>query len=198
MNREHLDQLLHQALETELNGEQVYVTAISCAVDDDLRKEWEKYLDETRDHHRILRDVFAVAGLDPVEETPGRAVVRYKAQALIAAMEMAKSDATPEEAQLVAAECVVEAETKDHQNWGLINRASKTVEGPLRSALSKAFEQVGEQEAEHLFHTQGWARELWIDYLGMEAAIPPPEEQKKVKTKIGAGRAEHDRQDYTG
>jgi hypothetical protein len=30
----------------------------------------------------------------------------------------------------------------------------------------------------------------------MEAALPPPEEEKSVKTKIGAGRAEHERNDY--
>jgi hypothetical protein len=31
---------------------------------------------------------------------------------------------------------------------------------------------------------------LWISSLGMEAVLPPPEEQKDVKTAIGAARAE--------
>jgi hypothetical protein len=35
----------------------------------------------------------------------------------------------------------------------------------------------------------GWARELWIETLGMPAVIPPPEEEKEVKTAIGAARA---------
>ena len=35
----------------------------------------------------------------------------------------------------------------------------------------------------------GWARELWIESLGMPAVLPPPEEEKKVKTAIGAARA---------
>ena len=35
----------------------------------------------------------------------------------------------------------------------------------------------------------GWTRELWIESLGMPAVIPPPEEEKDVKTAIGAARA---------
>jgi hypothetical protein len=35
-------------------------------------------------------------------------------------MEMARGAGNPQAAQLVAAECVVEAETKDHMNWELI------------------------------------------------------------------------------
>ena len=46
-----------------------------------------------------------------------------------------------------------------------------------------------EQEDEHLYHTAGWGRELSIKALGMPAVLPPPEEQKEVKTAIGAARA---------
>ncbi len=196
MNRSQLDELLYQAMETELGGEQVYLTAIECAKNEDLREEWQGYLDETRTHQEILRRVFEVAGLDPDTETPGRKVVRHKGEALVAAMKMAKAEAGAEAAQLVAAECVVEAETKDHQNWDLLDRVAGEVGGELGKALAEAAGEVGEEEAEHLFHTQGWARELWLDSLGVPAALPPPEEEKSVKTKIGAGRAEHQREDY--
>lgn len=196
MNRKHLDELLYQAMETELGGEQVYLKALECVQNRDLRKEWQKYLDETREHQEILKRIFKAAKLDPDTETPGRKVVRHKAQALVEAMDVALSEAGPEAAQLVAAESVVEAETKDHQNWELITRCAGATTGELASELRKAYDQVGEQEAHHLFHTQGWARELWIDFLGMEAAMPPPEEEKKVKTQIGAARAEQERGDY--
>jgi hypothetical protein len=33
-------------------------------------------------------------------------------------------------------------------------------------------------------------RELWLKSLGIKAVLPPPEEQKQVKTAIGAARAE--------
>lgn len=197
MKRQQLDELLYQALETELGGEQVYMKALECAQNDDLRQEWEKYLEETRTHQEILGRIFEAAGLDRETESPGRAVVRHKAESLIAAMDMALSDAGPEAAELVAAESVVEAETKDHQNWELLARVADEVNGELKEALSEAYDEVGEQEAEHLFHTQGWARELWLQSLGMAAALPPPEEEKSVKTQIGAARAEQQRDDYT-
>jgi len=38
------NELLYQALETEKGGIQVYETAIQCAVNKELKEEWEKYL----------------------------------------------------------------------------------------------------------------------------------------------------------
>jgi hypothetical protein len=58
------------------------------------------------------------------------------------------------------------------------------------SAVNKAHEEVEEQEDQHLYHSQGWCRELWTQSLGMKAVLPPPEERKNVKTAIGASRAQ--------
>lgn len=196
MNEQSLHELLYQAMETELGGEQIYLKALECAKNEDLRGEWEKYLEETREHQKILERVFEAAGLDNDTDTPGRRIVRHKGEALIEAMDMALDDGSPEEAELVAAECVVDAETKDHHNWELLIRAAGAASGELASELQKAYDQVGEQEAHHLLHTRGFARELWIQFLGMEAVLPPPEEQKNVATEIGAARAEQQRDDY--
>ena len=195
MNDAQVRELLYQSLEVEIGGQSVYETAIQCAQNDDLKEEWQKYLDETRTHEVILRETFARIGLDPEVETPGRAVVRFKAQSLVRSMEMARAEGGPAAAQLVAAECVVEAETKDHQDWELIGRVAEDSTGEMRKALTEAYEQVEEQEDEHLYHTMGWARELWIESLGMPAVLPPPEEEKKVKTAIGASRAEQAREE---
>jgi ferritin-like metal-binding protein YciE len=196
MDRSHLEELLYQAIETELGGERLYQAAIENAVNSDLREEWQKYLDETRTHQDILQRVFDVAGLDIDTDSPGRAVVRQKGEALVSAVEAARQADDPNIGELVAAESVVEAESKDHQNWELLGRMVEHVDGDLKSALRDAYEEVAEQEAHHLFHTMGWARELWLDYLGVPAALPPPEEEKKVATQIGAGRAEHEREEY--
>ena len=67
--------------------------------------------------------------------------------------------------------------------------------GRRRKGGPEAHEEVEEQEDEHLYHTQGWARELWIQSLGMKAVIPPPEEEKDVKTAIGAARAKQARKE---
>lgn len=38
-------------------------------------------------------------------------------------------------------------------------------------------------------------RELWIESLGLPAVLPPPEEEKEVKTAIGAARAKKARKE---
>ena len=53
MERARLEELLLQSLETERGGVQVYETAVRCAQNDDLKKEWQKYLEETQNHERI-------------------------------------------------------------------------------------------------------------------------------------------------
>ncbi len=129
MKQDQINEILYQALETEMGGQKVYESAIGCAQNADLKKEWTKYLEETRTHEQILRQTFERIGLDAKKETPGRAVVRHKGQGLVQAMAMALKDGGPVAAQLVAAECVVEAETKDHQNWELIGRVAKELDG---------------------------------------------------------------------
>jgi rubrerythrin len=190
MKNEQVAELLYQALETEKGGIQIYETALKCVVNDDLRKEWEEYLEQTRNHEQIVLAVMEKLGLDPETETPGREVVRHIGESLVKAMDMALENAQERDAaQVVACECVVLAETKDHLNWGLIHEVAEKAKGEQRDALKAAYEQVEEQEDEHLYHTAGWARELWIESLGMPAVLPPPEEEKEVKTAIGAARA---------
>ena len=195
MKNEQLNQLLYEALETEMGGVQVYETAIRCAVNEDLKEEWVEYHEQTQKHEKVVRELFNKLGLDPAKETPGRQVVRHIGKSLVKAMEMALEAGKPEAAQIVAAECVVEAETKDHLNWELISQVAEKSKGEERKALKDALEQVEEEEDEHLYHTTGWTRELWIESLGLPAVLPPPEEEKDVKTAIGAARAKQARKE---
>jgi rubrerythrin len=195
MEDKNLKELLCQALETELGGVQIYTTALRCVVNEDLKQEWEEYLEQTQRHVEVVQDVLTSLGIDPKSNTPGRKVVRHIGESLVKAMEMALSGGEPEAAQIVAAECVVLAETKDHLNWELIGEAAKKLQGDSAKALKAAHQEVEDQEDEHLYHTQGWTRELWIESLGMKAVLPPPEEEKDVKTAIGAARAKKARAD---
>jgi rubrerythrin len=195
MKNEQLNQLLYEALETEQGGVKVYETAMRCAVNEDLKEEWEKYHEQTQNHEQIVRKLFDTFGLDPEKDTPGRQVVRHIGESLVQAMEMALESGKPEAAQIVAAECVVQAETKDHLNWELISQVAEKTKGEEGKALKSALEQVENEEDEHLYHTTGWTRELWIESLGLPAVIPPPEEEKDVKTAIGAARAKQSRKE---
>ncbi|CAB3835633.1 hypothetical protein LMG26684_01305 [Achromobacter mucicolens] len=192
-NADQIKELLYQSLETEIGGLAIYETAVSCAINEDLKKEWLGYLEETRTHRRVLLTVFEQLKLDPQAKSPGRDVVRHLGESLVKAMKMAISAGDPEAAQLVATECVVLAETKDHANWSLIGLIAEQQPGEQAKILKQAYDAVATDEDHHLYHTQGWSRELWIESLGFPAVLPPPEEVKKVETAIGASRAEQAR-----
>jgi hypothetical protein len=193
MERAQVEGLVYQALETELGGVQVYTTALKCAVNEDLKKEWQEYLEQTTRHAEVMKGVCEGLGLEAGRETPGRAIVRHKGESLVAAMEKALGAGDPVAAELVACECVVDAETKDHQNWELMRMASEKLEGDGARVLAEACDEVEDEEDEHLYHTMGWCRELWVQSLGLPAQLPPPEEEKDVKTAIGAARAKQAR-----
>ena len=109
-------------------------------------------------------------------------------------MNLAKQAGESAAAELVACECVVFAETKDHLNWELLGSAPKRRKGSWPPRFGSG-DEVEDEEDEHIYHSKGWCRELWIQSLGMEAVLPPPEEQKHVKTAIGAARAEQAREE---
>ena len=189
MKEEQLHELLYQALETEQGGLAVYATAMECVLNEDLKSEWEEYRDQTERHAAVLIDVMQKLGLDTEAEPPGRIVVRHIAEGLLQAMEMARESDSPDAAELVATECVVLAETKDHQNWELLGVCAEQATGEMKKLLSEAVQSVEDEEDEHLYHTAGWSRELWISSLGLPAVLPPPEEELRVRTAIGAARA---------
>ncbi len=189
MNQEQVIELLLGALEHERGGIQVYQTALECVQNDDLKEEFRKYLEQTRNHERILMDVCRKLEIMPDAMTPGRMIVRQMGESLVQAMTQAKATGKPDAAEIIACECVVLAETKDHMNWELVGQLARKGRGDGVEALQEAYDEVEDQEDEHLYHSRGWARELWIQALGMKAVLPPPEEKKKVKTEMDAARA---------
>jgi rubrerythrin len=195
MNQETVIDLLLQSLEHERGGIKVYEMALQCVQNSDLRGEFQKYLRETQNHERVLMDLCTALEIDPEAPTPGREVVRMMGASLVDAMRKAKSTAKPDAAEIVACECVVIAETKDHLDWELIGQIAENGQGDGVEALQNAYDEVEDQEDEHLYHSRGWCRELWVKALGMPAVLPPPEETRHVKTAIEAARAEQSRKE---
>ena len=182
-------ELLLQSLQHERGGVLVYQTALECVINRDLRGEWEKYLDQTRTHVQELTKVCELFGLDPKEMTPGCKVVEHTGKALVTSMKMALAAGNAAAAELVACECVVLAEVKDHADWQLLGKCAEAMDGSAADALRAAYERIEDEEDEHLYHSKGWARELWLKSLGLPAVFPPPEEQKDVKSAAEAARA---------
>jgi len=194
MNIEQVHELLLQSLEHERGGVKIYKSAIASAQRADLRSEWSKYLQQTQRHVDTLTDIVQVFGLDPHTTTPGTMIVRSNGNALLQAMEAARAIGNPAAAQIVAAECVVIAETKDHFDWELLGEVSKNLAGNEQQLLQQACEQIEDEEDEHLYHTQGWCRELWLESLGLDAELPPAEEKLDVTTAAEAQHAKETRQ----
>ncbi len=186
-------ELLLQALEHERGGVLVYSTALECVINDDLKEEWEKYLGQTERHVEILTNACLSVGVDPGMMTPGCQVVHHTGKSLVQAMKMALAAGDPAAAELVACDCVVLAETKDHANWQLLGECAKALTGAEAEALTAAYQQVEDEEDEHLYHTKGWCRELWLKALGLDAKLPPPEEERDVKSAAEAAKVQQER-----
>jgi hypothetical protein len=193
-SQQALEGLAYQLLETEMGGVAVYSAAVQCATNEEFRTELDKYMDQTIRHVAIARQLLEQLGLDPDARVPARQPVHLIALALVHAIEAAQRSGTPDEAQITAAECVVQAETKDHANWSLATMLSKQLTGPAAQALAAACEQVEKEEDHHLYHSMGWARELWIASLGLPAVLPPPEEERDVESMAAAARAKATRE----
>jgi hypothetical protein len=193
MQSTQLRELLLQSLEHERGGVLIYRTALECVRNGQLRREWNKYLDQTVHHVEVLTSACVALGFDPQEITPGRKIVQHTGSSLVVAMKMALGAGDPAAAELVACECVVLAETKDHADWELIGECAKVLEGQGGAALRAAYDEVEDEEDEHLYHTKGWCRELWLKALGLKAVLPPPEERKDVRTAAEAAKARKER-----
>jgi len=193
MEMQVVKELLLQSLEHELGGVKIYETALKCVQHPDLKEEWERYHQETERHVQVLHDVMLQLQLDPEEQSPGRKIVKDMGASFVAAMEAALGAGDPSQAEVVACECVVLAEEKDHSNWQLIGEVAKKMTGAEAKALKEAHQEVEDQEDEHYYHSKGWVRELSLKALGLKAVLPPPEEKKHVKTAIGQARAEQQR-----
>src|SRR3569833_897531 len=152
MNSTQLKELLLQSLEHERGGVKIYRTALQCARNADLRKEWTQYLAQTEHHVQVLTDTCAQLGIDPGVRTPGCHIVRENGIALVRSMEMALATGDPAAAELVACETVVLADTKKHTNKKHNSAKTKTAENTTAQAQQAAYDAGEDEEDEHLYH----------------------------------------------
>ena len=173
-----MKELLLQSLEHERGGVKIYQTALKCVRNDDLSEEWEKYEQETETHVQILQDVFARCGSTPRSRPRGARSCTTWARRWWPQWKRRSDAATRPWREIVACECVVLAEEKDHFNWQLIGEVAAKMTGAEGKALKGAYKEVEDQEDEHYYHSKGWLRELSLEGLGLKAQLPPPEEKQ--------------------
>ena len=71
MKEQQLNELLFQALETGTNNSANLHDGAPVCDDEDLKEEWEEYLEQTQNHVKIVQDTMAKLELDPGTKTPG-------------------------------------------------------------------------------------------------------------------------------
>ena len=86
--------------------------------------------------------------------------------------------------------CVVNDELKEEwgkylEHWELIHEVPDKAKGEQREALKAAYEQSRNKRTSTCTTRPAGPGVV----LGMPAALPPPEDEKEVKTAIGAARA---------
>ena len=158
MDDRQVSELLYQSLEVEIGGQRVYETAITCALNEDLKEEWEKYLERDEDPR----------GDPPFHVRPYRARSRGrdagsgggadKAESLVRSMEMALARADrAAAAQLVGGR--VRGRGRDEGPPGLGAHRSGRREGN-RVRWSKALQEAYERSRSRRTSTSTtrWAR----------------------------------------
>jgi hypothetical protein len=181
-------ELLLQALEHERGGVLLYQGALECVIDKALGDEWERYLEQTMNHVETLTMVCEALGLDPDEMTPGRQIVKQNGKSLLIAMKMALAANDPPAAEIVACECVVLAETKDHANWELIGALAQEAPVDQAEILQEAYQRIEDEEDEHLTHSKQWCSELWRRSLGLDATLASASQETSTNTIGDANR----------
>jgi hypothetical protein len=174
MKPTQVEELILQSLEYEQRGVELYDAALTCALDPDLKEEWERNLAETRTHMAAIEGMCEAMGLDARRETPGRLAVRRMGKSLVEAIETASAKEDPSEAEFVACECVVVAETTDHLDWERLTACAKNFEGQSCAEPKKRGGTIEDREDEQLDDLKRWCRELW---RRMQPGLPSVEER---------------------
>ncbi|MBI0325599.1 hypothetical protein [Burkholderia plantarii] len=175
-DREGLNQLLYQTRETMLRAITVYDAALACATRDELGDEWRAHRDAARRRAQLLGTAFDALGLDADTTSRGRTAAAALGKSLLEVIAYAAQGDDRAAAERVAAECVLLVETKDQLNRTLLAIAAERITGPVAQVLKDMVEAIEADGEPRVLHTRGWARELWLDALGLAAVLPPPEE----------------------
>ena len=149
INNSQMMNMLSEFLTVEQGGEELYEKALTLVFDPEVKSKFKEYLEQTRNHQKVLTNVIKRLGGNPKMQSPTAKLAEEKAQSLLKSM--SKSGLSKEQRQLNAIENIVLAETKDHADWELLGKiARQTNDGELRDVLMPAVKEVEDQEDEHL------------------------------------------------
>jgi hypothetical protein len=166
------DRLL-RLLEADQGVVDVCVRAARAARHEDLRGEWNALAASAIANASIVSHVLVQDGTDPRQLSFGRELVRNVTRTLAQNVEAALTFAGAAEAELVAADAVLQVETNARLQWSLLATIADRASGELRWALSDALLRGGAPERDRLALTRAWLHELTASQLHLRASVPP-------------------------
>lgn len=183
MQHDRAKELLLQALETERVDADVYRTALTCVVPEEVEREWRKQLRHTQAHASLLAEVVEVLGIDPSEDSPARESCRRQARTWMHSIALAHSSGDPIAAPLAAAECIVLLKTRSHRTWMLLGEIAGACDGERGRVLREICSQIETQEEAQLLHACDWSRQLWIECLELRPSSDAPPRTMRSKRR---------------
>jgi rubrerythrin len=148
--------LLSACVAHERCGAHLYRSVAGRTLEADLRRKYERFGKETREHVAKLERLITEAGGDPNYVSPAARATERAAGAMLESTFMLSGSVDPLTAELVMLEAVMLAEAKDHDNWELLAELSAGMaDTPLRALMERTATEVLAEEEEHF----GWARD---------------------------------------
>jgi rubrerythrin len=181
-----LRDFLSEMYAVEQGGEKLYRKALDELEHEDLRRQLERFHQQTERHVELCMDMMRAAGVEQDYMSPAAKAAEQKAEGLLsteieddmtkAPPVMSARDRPDEQLNKLTSlrdqnniENLVLAETKDHWNWEMLSSiAGKIRERDLKNAVRKAVSEVRKQERDHL----KWAQDT-LSKLAMEKAQQP-------------------------
>lgn len=181
-----LHDFLSEMHAVEQGGEKLYRKALDQLEHDELRRQLERFHEQTERHVELCIEMMRAAGIEQDYMSPTAKAAEQKAEGLLSTeVEADLAQAPPvisaregserDFNQLTSLrdqnniENLVLAETKDHWNWEMLSSiAGKIRERELKNVVRKAVSEVRKQERDHL----KWAQDT-LSKLAMEKAQQP-------------------------
>lgn len=181
-----LHDFLSEMHAVEQGGEKLYRKALDQLEHDELRRQLERFHEQTERHVELCIEMMRAAGIEQDYMSPTAKAAEQKAEGLLSTEVEADIAQTPpvisaregserDFNQLTSLrdqnniENLVLAETKDHWNWEMLSSiAGKIRERELKNVVRKAVSEVRKQERDHL----KWAQDT-LSKLAMEKAQQP-------------------------
>jgi rubrerythrin len=158
VNGQFLTDLLSAFLAHEQCGVHLYRTVAGATANPVLEAKYRDFLGDTERHVDVLTDVITALGGDPQYVSPSARLVHSMNTHLIQGVVLASGSADELPREMAMLEAVMLAETKDHADWSFLGTLVEELpEGPTRTALSAAVEEVEANEDEHV----NWAKHTW-------------------------------------